>query len=85
VCLSLQRSEMFIDNALYPITRAPAERNDYQIRLENESCFAPLERGEFLAVARSINISPRRGEGKMRSKAPLNCGATAYGVATNDN
>jgi hypothetical protein len=37
---------MFIDNALNPITRAPAERNVSHIGPETDSCFAPLERGK---------------------------------------
>jgi hypothetical protein len=39
---------MFIENALDPITRAPAERNDSHIDRETDVCFAPLERGGSL-------------------------------------
>jgi len=35
---------MFVDNALNPITRAPAERN--HLGRETNLCFAPLERGK---------------------------------------
>jgi hypothetical protein len=38
---------MFIENALNPITRAPAERNVSHIDPQTDLCFAPLERGEF--------------------------------------
>src|SRR6476659_4849522 len=44
--VSLQRSEMFIDNALNPIARAPAERNVSHIGRETDLRFAPLERGK---------------------------------------
>jgi hypothetical protein len=37
---------MSIDNALNPITCAPAERNVSHIGRETDLCFAPLERGE---------------------------------------
>jgi hypothetical protein len=61
---------MFIDDALNPITHASAERNVSRIGRETEVCFAPLERGNHLAVARSINISPLWGEEQLRSVAP---------------
>ena len=44
--LSLQQSEMFIDTALNPMGRAPAERNNFHIGRDTGLCFAPLERGE---------------------------------------
>jgi hypothetical protein len=43
---SLLRSEMFIDNGVNRIPRAPAERNVSHIGRETDLCFAPLERGE---------------------------------------
>jgi hypothetical protein len=53
---------MSIDNALNPITRAPAERNVSDNVLKIDLGFAPLERGEnLLEAARSINISPLMG------------------------
>ncbi|MDQ1640564.1 MAG: hypothetical protein QOF62_3903 [Pyrinomonadaceae bacterium] len=45
--------------------RAPAERNVSHVGRETDSCFAPLERGESSAVARSINISLRWSESQL--------------------
>jgi hypothetical protein len=71
--ISLQGSEMFIDTALNPITRAPAERN-VPDNGEIGPCFAPLERGKNpLGAARSINISPLPGRRHQCSVARLRC------------
>jgi len=51
---------------------APAERNVPDIGRKTNLCFAPLEREESLAVARSINISPRWGEVNTAPVAPPN-------------
>src|SRR6266576_2432790 len=53
---------MFIDRALNPIIRAPAERNVSYLGWETDLCFAPLERGESFGGCRSINISLRWSE-----------------------
>jgi hypothetical protein len=62
--VSLQRSEMFIDNAMNSISGASAERNvsgnGRQIDFRFRSAGA---RRNLLEVARSINISPLMGEG----------------------
>jgi hypothetical protein len=63
---------MFIETALNPIIRAPAERNRFLVGREIEYVSLRWSEEILLAVTRSINISPRWGEGQQYSVALLN-------------